>query len=226
MRQIEIWGDDDADDRTNILKVLIPFLLCGLFLSVVWFLLPVGGWLFLFAMMVAYVVPPLGRESVIPLCILGGIPWWLAAFTIVFLDFAGGLFMAWNFPLLMRIPRVGPWISRFVEAGRSFLDRRPWLERLYFVGLIAFVALPFDGSGSIVGSIVGRMLGMTKTEVLSCIVIGAVIGSYAIALGIDWVVNLIPPGAGFLLSIAVFLLICATLLVTYRNHYQRPETEG
>ncbi len=139
MRQIEIWGDDDADDRTNVLKVLIPFLLCGLFLSIVWFLLPVGGWLFLFAMMVAYVVPPLGRESVIPLCILGGIPWWLAAFTIVFLDFAGGLFMAWNFPLLMRIPRVGPWISRFVEAGRSFLDRRPWLERLYFVGLIAFV---------------------------------------------------------------------------------------
>ncbi len=67
---------------------------------------------------------------------------------------------------------------------------------------------------------------MAKTEVLTCIVIGAVIGSYAIALGIDWVVNLIPPGAGFLVSISIFLLICATLLLTYRNHYQRPEAEG
>jgi len=218
MRQIEIWGDDDADDRTNVLKVLIPFLLCGLFLSVVWFLLPVGGWLFLFAMMVAYVVPPLGRESVIPLCILGGIPWWLAAFTIVFLDFAGGLFMAWNFPLVLRVPYVGPRVRRFVTAGRAYLDRRPWLERLYFVGLIAFVSLPFDGSGSIVGSILGRMLGMTKTEVLSCITIGGIIGSFTIALGIDYIVNLIPAGAGTWVSAAVFLLIGIALLVMYRSY--------
>ncbi|WP_342771572.1 small multi-drug export protein, partial [Methanoculleus sp. UBA331] len=53
-----------------------------------------------------------------------------------------------------------------------------------FVGLIAFVSLPFDGSGSIVGSIVGRMLGMTKTEVLSCITVGGLLGSFTIALGI------------------------------------------
>ena len=218
MRQIEIWGDDDADDRTNVLKVLIPFLLCGLFLSVVWFLLPVGGWLFLFAMMVAYVVPPLGRESVIPLCILGGIPWWLAAFTIVFLDFAGGLFMAWNFPLVLRVPYVGPRIRRFMTAGRAYLDRRPWLERLYFVGLIAFVSLPFDGSGSIIGSVLGRMLGMTKIEVLSCITIGGIIGSFTIALGIDYIVNLIPAGAGTWVSAAVFLLIGIALLVMYRSY--------
>jgi uncharacterized membrane protein len=221
MRQIDILCDDD--DRPSWLKVSVPFLLCGLFLAVVWFLLPAEQWLLLFGMMVAYVVPPLGRETIIPVCILMGIPWWLAAFTLAFLDFVGGLFMAWNFPLVLRIPYAGPWISRFMEAGRTFLDRRPWLERLYFVGLIAFVALPFDGSGSIFGSVVGRLLGMAKTEVLACITIGGIIGSFAIALGIDYVVNLIPPGAGLWVSLAVLLLIGAALLVTYRSYSRRPE---
>ena len=205
------------------MKVSVPFLLCGLFLGVVWFLLPVEQWLLLVGMMVAYIVPPLGRETVIPVCILCGIPWWLAAFALAFLDFAGGLFMAWNFPLVLRIPYVGPWVSRFVAAGRTFLDRRPWLERLYFVGLIAFVTLPFDGSGSIVASVVGRMLGMTKTEVLACITTGGIIGSFAIALGIDYVVHLIPPGAGLWVSLALLLLIGIALLVAYRSYSRRPE---
>lgn len=224
MRQIGIR--DDNDDATSGLKVSVPFLLCGLFLAVVWFFLPAEQWFLLFGMMVAYIVPPLGRETIIPVCILWGIPWWLAAFTLAFLDFAGGLFMAWNFPLVLRIPYVGPWIQRFMAAGRTYLDRRPWLERFYFLGLIIFVSIPFDGSGSIVGSIVGRMLGMTKTEVLSCITIGGVIGSFAIALGIDYITNLIPAEAGPWVSFAVFLVIGTALLVMYRSYSRMRETDA
>lgn len=225
MRQIGVFRDDDGDDgRISWPKVSVPFLLCGLFLAFVWFFLPAEQWLLLVGMMVAYIVPPLGRETIIPVCILLGVPWWLAAFTLAFLDFVGGLFMAWNFPLVLRIPYVGPWVSRFTAAGRTFLDRRPWLERLYFVGLIAFVSLPFDGSGSIVGSIVGRMLGMTKTEVLACITIGGIIGSFGIALGIDYAVHLIPAGFWSWVTLAVFLLIGAALMVMYRSYRRRLET--
>jgi len=219
MRQTGVWGDDRADDRTRWLKVSVPFLLCGLFLAVVWFFLPTEQWLLLFGMMVAYVVPPLGRETIIPVSILLGIPWWLIALALAFLDFAGGLFMAWNFPLVLRIPYVGPRVRRFMAAGRTFLDRRPWLERLYFIGLIIFVSIPFDGSGSIVGSVVGRMLGMTKIEVLSCVTIGGIIGSFAVALGIDYIANLIPAGAWPWVSVIVFLLIGTALLVMYRSYW-------
>ncbi len=226
MRQIGVWGDDGVDDQISWLKVSVPFLLCGLFFAVVWFFLPAEQWLLLIGMMVAYIVPPLGRETIIPVCILLGIPWWLVALALAFLDFAGGLFMAWNFPLVLRIPYIGPWVGRFMAAGRTFLDRRPWLERLYFVGLIVFVSVPFDGSGSIVGSVVGRMLGMTKTEVLSCITIGGIIGSFAIALGIDYIANLIPAGTGLWVSLAVFLLIGTALLVMYRSYSRRRETNA
>jgi hypothetical protein len=224
VQQIDTWGDDG--DTTSWLKVSVPFLLCGLYLVIVWLFLPAEQWLILFGMMVAYIVPPLGRETIIPVCILCGIPWWLVAFTLAFLDFAGGLFMAWNFPLVLRIPYAGPWISRFMEAGRTFLDRRPWLERFYFAGLVAFVALPFDGSGSIVSSIVGRMLGMTKVAVISCITIGGFIGSFAIALGVDYAVNLIPPGAGTWVSIGIFLLIGVALLATYLSYSRGAGTDA
>ena len=87
VQQIDTWGDDG--DTTSWLKVSVPFLLCGLYLVIVWLFLPAEQWLILFGMMVAYIVPPLGRETIIPVCILCGIPWWLVAFTLAFLDFAG-----------------------------------------------------------------------------------------------------------------------------------------
>ncbi|MDD3934426.1 MAG: hypothetical protein PHP55_11250, partial [Methanoculleus sp.] len=76
-----------------------------------------------------------------------------------------------------------------------------------------------DGSGSIVGSVVGRMLGMTKIEVLTCITIGGIIGSFAVALGIDCIANLIPTGAGPWVSVIVFLLVGTALLVMYRSYW-------
>ncbi len=223
MQRVDLRDDAWTGDRPGWLKVTLPFLLCGIFFTATGLILPLEQWLLLFGMMVAYVVPPLGRETLIPAGILLGIPWWLVALTLAFLDFAGGLFMAWNFPLLLRIPYIGPWIQRFMAAGRTYLDRRRWLEQLYFVGLIIFVSIPFDGSGSIVASIVGRMLGMTTTEVLTCITIGGIIGSFGIALGIDYITNLIPAGTGVLISLIVFLLIGTAILATYRSYARRRE---
>ena len=225
MLQASLWGDDGIEGRMGLLAIAIPFLLCGAFVATVGLFLPAEQWLLLIGMMVAYIVPPLGRETIIPASILLGIPWWLIAFTLAFLDFAGGLFMAWNFPLILNVPYIGPRLRRFMAAGRTYLDRRPWLERFYFVGLIAFVSLPFDGSGSIVGSILGRMLGMTKAEVLSCITIGGIIGSFTIALGIDYIVNLIPAGTGTWVSAAIFLLIGIVLLVMYRSYMRGWKTK-
>ncbi|WP_243669631.1 hypothetical protein [Methanoculleus chikugoensis] len=68
---------------------------------------------------------------------------------------------------------------------------------------------------------------MTKAEVLACITVGGIIGSFAIALGIDYVVHLIPPGgAGLWVSLAVLLLIGTALLVTYRSYSRRPEADA
>ncbi|MDD1656016.1 MAG: small multi-drug export protein [Methanomicrobiales archaeon] len=135
------------------------------------------------ALMLAYELPPAGKETIIPLGILLGYPWWAVAGSIAMVDLEVGLFMVWNFDLAERIPVLGPWITRFIQGGREFLGERPWLSRLYFFGIVILVMVPVLGSGGVRGSIVGRLLGMSRRMVMGAIAIGTVAGSFGIALG-------------------------------------------
>jgi uncharacterized membrane protein len=183
---------DFRDERTAaVLRVTVPFLLAGCYLVVLSLSLLPGDFLTMIALIVAYLVPPAGKETVIPLGIAVGLPWWLVAFTMAFFDFVGALFMAWNFTLAMKIPVLGGWIERMMRGGREYFDERPWLERLYFAGLLLFVMVPFEGSGGISASVIGRLMGMRKYEVLAFVTVGALVSCFAIALGADYVLDLL-----------------------------------
>ena len=180
------------DERTaGALRVAVPFLLVICYLAVLSLALSSQDFLAMIALIIAYLVPPAGKETVIPLGIAVGLPWWLMAFTMAFFDFVGGLFMAWNFDLALKIPVLGGWIERMMRGGREYFDDRPWLERLYFVGLLLFVMVPFEGSGGISASIIGRLMGMRKYEVLAFVTVGALISCFAIAIGADMVLDLL-----------------------------------
>jgi hypothetical protein len=182
----------DGDDSTAIflvnpladrgLRVAIPLLLPGVHLLALSLVLGSGAMVSIAVLMLVYELPPAGKETVIPLGILLGLPWWAVAGSIALVDIEVGLFMVWNFDLAERIPILGPWIRRFILAGREFLAERPWLSRLYFFGIVVLVMSPVLGSGGVRGSIVGRLLGMSRRWVMGAIVTGAMIGSYGIAL--------------------------------------------
>jgi uncharacterized membrane protein len=163
-------------------RLALPVLILAIHLLVLSLALGTGAMLSLSALMVIYELPPAGKETVVPLGILSGLPWWAVAGSIALVDAEVGLFMVWNFDLAERIPILGPWIRRFVLAGREFLAERPWLTRLYFFGIVVMVMVPFFGSGGVRGSIVGRLLGMSRREVMGAITLGAVIGSFGIAV--------------------------------------------
>ncbi|HTY52061.1 MAG TPA: small multi-drug export protein [Methanomicrobiales archaeon] len=183
------WGDDPGPliSRPPVLdrglRLGIPFLLLALHLLVLSALLGTATMLVLATLMLVYELPPAGKETVIPAGILLGYPWWAVAGSIALVDIEVGLFMVWNFDLALRIPVLGPWIRRFINGGREFLAGRPWLSRLYFFGIVVMVMVPFFGSGGVRGSIAGRLLGMSRREVMGAITTGAVTGSFGIALG-------------------------------------------
>jgi hypothetical protein len=187
---VQSWneGDDTAPlfsgntvlDRG--LRLALPFLLLAVHLLVLSLVLGQGTMLAIAILMLVYELPPAGKETVIPLGILSGFPWWAVAGSIALVDVEVGLFMVWNFDLAERIPVLGPWIRRFILAGREFLAGRPWLSRLYFFGIVVMVMVPFFGSGGVRGSIVGRLLGMSRREVMGAIATGAVTGSVGIAV--------------------------------------------
>ena len=50
-----------------------------------------------------------------------------------------------------------------------------------FVGIVLFVMVPFQGSGALVGSIVGRLIGMKPINTFLAITVGALVGCIMIA---------------------------------------------
>lgn len=213
---------DDGACSSPLCRTIVffaPFVILGIYLFFLHQALPASAFWTLVSISLAYFIPPAGKETVIPLGIVLGLPWWLVAFSIALYDILGALFVTWNFSLTFKFPYFGKRVRKLVEGGREFFNRRPWLERLNYLGLILLVMVPFEGSGGITSAIVGRIMGMRSHAVILCIAIGSFASCYAIALGADYIWSIIDleklPGIeaaliGFL-ALAIFLLARALL---------------
>ena len=83
---------------------------------------------------------------------------------------------------------------------------------------------PLQGSGGIGASLVGRLLGMSGRNVLIAITIGAFLGCYLIALGAEFVWDLII--ARPLLGIGVAIAVIGTVIAVYLIYRSKmPEGE-
>lgn len=64
--------------------------------------------------------------------------------------------------LIRRVPRVGPYLHRCRENARAAMRERPWIRRWATFGVGFFVLLPLPGSGSLGGSVVGGLAGLSR----------------------------------------------------------------
>jgi hypothetical protein len=147
--------------------------------------LPTPDFRAMVGLMVAYLLPPAGKETVIPIGIALGIPWWYMALSIVMIDVETGLFMALNFDVAYRIPFLGPLLSDLTKKTQQSLSDHRWFAGLWFFAIILMVMVPFFGSGGVRGSIAGKLLGMNTLLVFLAILAGALLGCFGIALGSD-----------------------------------------
>ena len=164
------------------LKLTLPFALVATEVTLLYFFLDYPSFLLVIGLMIAYILPPAGKETVIPAGIFLGIPWWLMALSIMMIDIETALFMGWNFDLALKIPVLGRIMESFIKKAREFIKEQPWLKKLYFTGIVVLVMVPVTGSGGIRGTIIGNLLGMQKIPLFLAIVIGAFIGCFGIAL--------------------------------------------
>ena len=207
-------GIQDISRRNTYLRLLVPPLLAVVFFILCFLILSGNRILILGGLMVAYFIPPSGKESIIPIGIGLGIPWWLMALTLTLLDVITALFMIMNFTLMLRVPRLGPWIETTTATSREFMAEHPWLSHWRILGLAFFVMLPFQGTGGVGATVVGFMIGLTPGEILIAVGIGAAVESLAFALGWGLVRELIQ--ANLILGIAVtFVFIIGTILLVF-----------
>jgi len=169
----------------RVVALVLPVLLAGIHIVMLAITLPLPDFFAMVGLMIAYLLPPAGKETVIPLGIALGIPWWYMAVSIAMIDVETGLFMALNFDLAYRLPFIGPVLSDLTKKTRQFITRHRWLLSLWFFAIVLMVMVPLFGSGGVRGSIAGKLLGMNTLLVFLAILAGALIGCFGIALGSD-----------------------------------------
>jgi hypothetical protein len=101
---------------------------------------------------------------------------------VVYIDVSTALVVLGGMHQLYRMPGVGPRLAAAREAGWRLLQRHPWTYQATWVSLAGFVAVPFHGTGALVGALTGRLLGLNRLSIITATLFGS--GSAAIALGL------------------------------------------
>ena len=178
-------------------KFFVPFIIAVTGIIVLQYVVGEASSAKLLLLMMVYFFPPLGKESIIPLGVSGGeitnpitgyvsvvpsINPIIMALSIAFIDIVVALFLVWNYDLAKKIPIIGDFMKKVEEKGKNVEEKYGWIKPLRFIGIVLFVMVPFQGSGGMVGSIVGRLIGMKPRNTFIAISLGAVIGCLLIAM--------------------------------------------
>lgn len=132
----------------------------------------------MFGFLAAYVIPPAGKETVIPAAVGSGFPPFLVATYVAGMDMTVAWILAWNWDSLNRLPLLGEVIRRTTESGEAWMDRHTFADRSAFLGLVVFVFFPMQGSGAIAGVTLGRLIGLPAQRTWVAIMIGALAAAF------------------------------------------------
>jgi uncharacterized membrane protein len=216
-----------ANILKRIAKFIIPFIMAAIGIILIYFILDkqISGKLLL--LMFAYFFPPLGKESIIPIGVSGGeitIPLYnqhiivntinplIMALAIAFVDIVVALFLVWNYDLAKKIPIIGIFIEKVEKIGKKSSSKYNWIKPLRFIGIALFVMVPFQGSGGLVGSIIGRLIGMKPWNIFFAISSGSIVGCILIAYFADIILSILI--RNFLLGLLI-IIILVTIIIMY-----------
>ena len=217
---------------STLLKFFLPFAIAVLVMIILYLLVDKESSGKLFLLIFAYFFPPLGKESIIPIGVSGGdlnIPILnqhivvpeinpiVMALTIAFVDIIIALFLLWNYDLAKKIPLIGKFMIKVENLGKNSSDKYSWIKPLRFIGIVLFVMVPFQGSGGLVGSIVGRLIGMKPLNTFFAISIGAIMGCLLIAYFADAILSVFITNFLFGLLIIIILLIIGIMILIQRR---------
>lgn len=191
-------SDDDCNGEEGFYDTIYgklvlffsPFLIAGLFIYLLFLILePQGIFWKVSGGMFAYFFPPAGKESVIPVVVSSlrsnhlspVVIITLVASTIAYVDIVTSYFLLWNLYIVKKVPVIGKWMIKFETFGAQKMKEKPWVKKLAFAGVALFVIFPFQGSGGVGASILGKVVGMNKYHAWSAIILGSFGGCFLYA---------------------------------------------
>jgi hypothetical protein len=207
-------GHEEGDTLgMQLFKIIIPFAIPAVIFSILFVVMDYGDWLQLGGLALGYLFPPFGKESIIPIGIGLGFTVLQMTGLIFMVDVVCAMFISWNLPLAKKIPLIGRMLIWLEEKGSKVMEDNPTLRTGAWFGLVGWVMIPFQGSGGITASIVGRSVGMRASYVISAVGVGALIAGFIIAVVADRGWDAIREN--FLLGLVYILIVILITLVIY-----------
>ncbi|MCK5397365.1 MAG: small multi-drug export protein [Thermoplasmata archaeon] len=170
----------------------IPVIVSTIFIILMWLGLEPDMFAIIGLLLLSYFISPFGREVLIPAAVISLLGFHginhmfmdiiLVVGVVVFVDIMCSIFLLWNLDLLKYLPVFGKWIDSIEKFGKAKLKKSKRKQQNTFFLLTGYVALPFQGSGGIVSTIIGMLTGLKKQRVWLSVWIGSFVGSLIIAI--------------------------------------------
>ncbi len=172
--------------------IFIPIIVSIVFITLVWLGLSPAMFTIIGLLLLSYFISPFGREVLIPIAVISLLSLHgtgqmvldiiLVVGIVIFVDVMCSIFLLWNLDLLKYLPVFGKWITGIEKFGKQKLKKSHKKQHNTFLLLASYVALPFQGSGGIVSTILGMLTGLNKQRIWLAVWIGSFIGSLIIAI--------------------------------------------
>jgi uncharacterized membrane protein len=135
---------------------------------------------------------------------------------VLYMDIMTALLLIFHLGFLFRLPIVGRKLHALVQDGNFILKTNPWMKRATFVGLVAFVLFPLAATGSVGGSIFGRLLGLSRTLTFAGIVVGSILGCGLMYFGSELITRYVGRDNPLLMVGGIVVIVAILFLINYR----------
>ena len=135
---------------------------------------------------------------------------------VLYMDLMTACVLAFHLGFLFQMPVIGLKLKSLVEDGQFIMQSNPWMKRATFFGLVVFVLFPLPASGSVGGSIIGRLLGMSRLGTFAGIALGNVLGCALLYFFSELIARYVGRDNPWLWMVGIGVIVAIVLLLNHR----------
>ena len=142
---------------------------------------------------------------------------YLMALDIAIIDTLFAWFIVYNLDLVKRWKRAGKWINRVETRSRKMLAKHYSYKKIALAFIFVFVMIPFQGSGGLSGSAIGKFMGIKNWKVVASVAAGAFVGCFLIAYTVNWLNDVLSDWVKYTLFGVFVAIVVLFFVLSFRK---------
>ena len=142
---------------------------------------------------------------------------------VIFLDLLTAMLLTFHMGFLFKLPILGSKLKMLSDDGRMIIKKYPWMRQTTIAGVMAFVMFPLAATGSIGGSILGRMLGLSRLTTFASVMAGSFLGCGVMYIGASLINEYLDRENPVIVYGGICIIVMVIFFLNYR--YQKMKSQ-